>query len=80
MVTDHRIFRNVSARDPMHNSYHYIILGGTHSATLREQSQYFGRHMWIPLRPPFTLSIEYQLFAELCKAMPKLKAREASNN
>ena len=46
--TDLCLFGNVSVRDPMHNSDHYMVLGCLHRATLREHSRYFGGRK----RPP----------------------------
>ena len=39
---DRRLFWNVSVRDPMHNSDHYIVLGCLRSAPLREHAKYLG--------------------------------------
>ena len=41
--TDRCLFRNVSIRDPRHNSDHYMILGCLCSATLREHTNCLGR-------------------------------------
>ena len=49
-----RLFRNVTARDPRHNSDHYLVIGCLCSATLIEHTEYLVRRMWIPLRPPTT--------------------------
>ena len=40
--TDRCLFWNVSARDPMHNSDHYMVLGCLRSAPLSEHSRYLG--------------------------------------
>ena len=37
--TDHHLFGNVSIRDPMHNSDHYMVLGCLHSASLKEHAR-----------------------------------------
>ena len=50
--TDHRLYRNISVRNPRHNSYRYFILGCLLGVTLREFSQYFGRHMCPPPSDP----------------------------
>ena len=47
--TDHRLFWNVSARYPRHNSDHYLVLGCLRSAPLGEHSEYLGRCKQIPL-------------------------------
>ena len=40
--TDCRIFRNVSVRDPWHNSDNYMVLGCLPSASLTEHKRYLG--------------------------------------
>ena len=40
--TDHRLFGNVSVRDPRHNSDHYMVLGCLHSASLTDHKRYLG--------------------------------------
>ena len=37
--TDRHLFGNVSVRDPMHNSDHYMVLGCLHSASLKEHAR-----------------------------------------
>ena len=37
--TDRCLFWNMSVRDPMHNSYDYMVLGCLHSNPLREHSR-----------------------------------------
>ena len=39
---DHCFFRNVTVQYPRHKSYHYMVLGCLHSATLREHAKYLG--------------------------------------
>ena len=39
---DRRLFRNVSVREPRHNSDHYMVLGCLLSAPLSETRQYLG--------------------------------------
>ena len=36
------LFRNVTVRDPWHNSYQYLVLGYPRGALLREHSEYLG--------------------------------------
>ena len=47
--TDLRLFWNMSIRETMHNSYHYMVLGCLRIAPLREHAKYLGGHKWIPL-------------------------------
>ena len=65
--TYRHIFRNVSIRDPSHNSDHYMILGCLYSSTLREHTNYLGRRTCLPLRPPTTPTREDEIFAALRK-------------
>ena len=50
--TDRRLFRNVTVRDPRHNSDHYMVLGCLPSAPLIETKQYLGVLKRWPVRPP----------------------------
>ena len=47
--TDHRLFWNVSVRDPMHNSDQYMVLGCLRSAPIREHTKYLGGRKRLPL-------------------------------
>ena len=40
--TDLRLFGNVSVRDPMHNSDHYMVLGCIYIASVRGHARYLG--------------------------------------
>ena len=46
---DHRLFWNVSVRDPRHNSDHYVVLGSLRSAPLKEHAKYLGGNKRLPL-------------------------------
>ena len=74
--TDHRLFWNVSVRDPRHNSDHYLVLGCLRGDPLREHYEYLGRRKRLPLRAPTTPTREDRLFAALRRAAPKYKARD----
>ena len=37
-----RIYHNMAARDPGHNSNHIIFMGCLYGASLKEQLRYFG--------------------------------------
>ena len=63
--------------DPWHNSDHYLVLGCLCSAPLMEHTKYLGRNRRPPLCPPTTLTREDRIFAELQRAIPKPKVREA---
>ena len=78
--TDRRLFGNVSVRDPRHNSYHYMMLGCLHSASLTEHKRYLGGRKKQPLKPPTEPTREDEVFAALRRAIPKPRAREARKN
>ena len=78
--TDRCLFWNVSVRDPMHNSYHYMVLGCLCSASLREHSMYLGGRKRRPLRQPTTPTGEDGIFTVLQRAVPKPKAWDARKN
>ena len=78
--TDHRIFGNVSVRDPRHNSDHYMVLGCLHRAPLREHASYLGGLKRLPLRPPTAPTREDGIFLALRRAVLKLLTRYVRNN
>ena len=80
MGMDHRLFGNVSIRDPRHNSYHYMVLGCLHSTSLREHARYLGGRKRPPLQPPTSPTRKDRIFASLGRAVLKLHAQEARNN
>ena len=49
---DHRLFGNVSVRDPRHNSDHYMVLGCLQIASLTEHNRYLGGRKKLLLKPP----------------------------
>ena len=78
--TDCRLFGNVSVRDPRHNSYHYMVLGCLHSASLKDHTRYLGGRKKIPLHPPTEPTMEDTIFADLRRAVPKPRDQEARKN
>ena len=78
--TDRRLFRNVTVRDPRHNSDHYMVLGCLPSAPLTEKKRYLGgRKRWL-VRPSVKPTRTDELFAALRRAVPRAKPREARQN
>ena len=75
--TDRRLFRNVSVRDPRHNSDHYMLLGCLQSASLMEHKRYLWGRKKFPLRPPSKPTREDNTFVAIRRAVPKVRAREA---
>ena len=69
------LFCSVSAQDPRHNSYHYLVLGCLRSAPLRRHSEYLGRRKRIPLQPLTTQTREDGIFAYLQSSVTNPKAR-----
>ena len=67
-----RLLRNMSIRDPMHNSDHYIILGCLHITTLREHTKYLG----LPLQPLITPMREDRIFTVLRREITNPKVQE----
>ena len=80
MVTDNRLFRDVSGRYPKHNPDHYMILGCLCRSTLREHTKYLRRCTWISLRALTTPMREGGIFAVLWRAIPKPKACKSRKN
>ena len=78
--TNRRIFRYIYVRDPWHNSDHYMVLGCLPSASLTEHKQYLGVQKKLPLKPPTETTREYEVFAALRRAVPKVRVREARIN
>ena len=78
--TDSLLFRNVAVRDPRHNSDHYMVLGCLSSAPLLKTKRYLGGSKCWPVRPPTEPSRPDTLFADLQRAVPNPKPREARRN
>ena len=69
--TDHRLFQNVAAQEPRHNTDHYLILGFLCGTTLRDHQRYLISRILILFHTPRRTSLEYTLFAELCRVASK---------
>ena len=78
--TDRRLFRNVSVRDPRHNSDHYMVLDFLLSAPPTEHKRYLGGRKRWQVRPPREPTHKDQLFAALRRAVPRAQPREARQN
>ena len=78
--TDRRLFRNVSVRDPRHNTDHYMVLGCLRSVPKREHAKYLLGRNKLPLRPPDEPTREDGIFAALRMAVPKPHVRERKEN
>ena len=78
--TDLCLFRNVTVRDPRHNSDHFMALGCLPSAPLSESKQYLGGQKRWPVRPPTKTSRTDKLFAALRRSVPRPKTWEARQN
>ena len=78
--TDRRLFRDVSVRDPWHNSDHYIVLGCLTSPSLTEHRRYLGGRKRWPMRPPTKPTRVDKLFAALRRAFLKAQPRKARQN
>ena len=77
---DRRLFRNISAWDPRHNSDHYMVLSCLPNASLTEHKRYLGPQKKLPLKPLTEPTREDEVFAALRRAVPKASVREAKKN
>ena len=78
--TDHRLFGNVSVRDPRHNSDHYMVLDCLHSTSMTDHKRYLRGKKNLPLQQPTKPTREDKIFSALRRAFPKPRAREARKN
>ena len=78
--TDKRLFRNVSVRDPRHNTDHFMVVGCLRSAPGREHTRYIMGRRKSPLQPPTEPTREDGIFAALWRAMPKPHGRDRHKN
>ena len=78
--TDHRLFWNVSVRDPRHNTDHYMLLGCLRSSPNREHTKFLTGRNRLPLRPPSDPTREGGIFAALRMAVTNSHAGERRKN
>ena len=78
--TDRSLFRNVSVRDPRHNTDHFMVVGCLRSALERKHARYIMVRRKMPLRPPTEPTREDGIFAALRRAVPKPRARDRHKN
>ena len=78
--TDRSLFRNVSVRDPRHNTDHFMVVGCLHSAPEREHACYIRGRRKMPLRQSTEPTREDGIFASLRRAVPKPHARDRHKN
>ena len=78
--TDQSIFRNVSVRNPRHNTDHFMVVGCLRSAPEREHTRYIAGSNKSPLRPPTEPTRDDGIFAALRRAVPKPHAKERRKN
>ena len=78
--TDRRLFKNVSVRDPRHNTDQYMVLGCLSGAPLKATRRYQGGRKRWPVWPPAKPSQTDTLFVALRRAVPKPAPREARRN
>ena len=77
---DRNLFRNVSVRDPRHNTNHFMVVGCLRSAPEQEHTRYIMGRWKMPLRPPTEPTREEGIFASLRRAVPKPHARDRHKN
>ena len=63
--TDRSIFRNVSVRDPRHNTDHFMVVVCLCSAPARDHARYIKGRRKMPLRPPTEPTREDGIFETL---------------
>ena len=73
---DQSLYRNVSVRDPRHNTDHFMVVGCLRSALAREHAKYLTGRKKLLLQPPTKPTREDGIFAALRRAVPKPHARE----
>ena len=78
--TDRSLFRNVSLRDPRHNSDHLMVVGHLRIATARDHAHYIKGRRKIPLNLPTEATMEDELFGALRRAVPKPHERDKHKN
>ena len=78
--TDRSLFRNVSVRDPRHNTDHYMVVGHLRSATARDHARYIKGRQKMLLKPPTEPTRKDDLFDALRRAVPKPHEREKHKN
>ena len=78
--TDRSLFRNVSVRNPRHNTNHFMLVGCLRSAPEREHIRYIAGRKKLPLRPPADPTRKDGIVAALQRAVPKPHARERRKN
>ena len=78
--TDRSLFRNLSIRDPRHNTDHFMVVGCLRSASEREHTRYIMGRRKSPLRPPTEPTREAGIFAALRRAVPKPHGRDRHKN
>ena len=78
--TDQSFFRNVSIRDPRHNTDHYMVLGYLRSDPEKEHAKYLSGRKKLPLWSPAEPTREDVIFAALRRAVPKPHGMERRMN
>ena len=78
--TDRSLFRNVSVRDPRHNTGHFMVVGCLRSAPEREHTRYIMGRRKMLLQPPTEPTREDGIFEALRRAVPKPHARDRHKN
>ena len=78
--TDRNLFRNVSVRDPRHNTDQFMVVGCLRSSPEREHACYIMGRRKMLLRPPTKPTREDGIFGALRRAVPKPHARDRHKN
>ena len=78
--TDISLFRNVSVRDPRHNTDHFMVVGCLRSAPEQEHTRYIMGRRKMPLQPPTEPTREDGIFAAQQRVVLKPHARDRHKN
>ena len=78
--TDRSLFKNLSIRDPRHNTDQFMVVGCLRSAPKWEHTRYIMGRRKMPLRPPTEPTREDGIFAALRRAVQKPNARDRHKN
>ena len=73
--TNQSFFRNVSIRDPQHNTDRFMVVGCLRSAPEREHTRYISGRRKLPSQPPTEPTREDRIFAALRRAVPRVNLR-----
>ena len=78
--TERSLFRNVSVRNPIHNTNHFMVVGCLRSVLERDHARYIKGRWKMPVKPPTETTREDGIFETLQRTVPKPHEREKHKN